>query len=111
MEQGFRILIHRNDDRLHVKMIGYFDESAARKLVGLLESYANKFSIVFLHTNGLQSPVPSSLEACRRTLRRVNWKSTRLVATGTYGDTLVPGPASIRIEGPFQGAQTRAATG
>jgi len=95
MDQSFRILIHRNENHLHVKMTGHFDESAARKLVGLLESYADKFTVVFLHTNGLQSQVPSSLEACRRTLQRVHWKSTRLIATGIFGDTLVPGPASI----------------
>lgn len=111
MDQSFCMLLHRNDDRLHVKLTGRFDENSAHKLVGLLGSYADKFSTVFIHTAGLHAADASSLEACRHVLQRLRWKSTRLVATGSHAHKLVPDAASIRCHGDLPQFSAHAARG
>ena len=90
MEKDFKILIHRNNDNLHVRLEGLFNKNAARKLIGLLESYARKFSTVFLHTSGLHEVVPSSLVACRAAMLRLQRGSTIFTATGEYAPRFVP---------------------
>ena len=90
MEENFKILVHRNDDKLHLKLGGKFDKNAARKLIGLVEGYAGKFSAIFIHTSGLDEVNPSSLEACRAAMLYMQCGSTMITATGDHGADLVP---------------------
>lgn len=53
MAEGFRVLVHRNSDCLHLRLEGDFDEEAARKVVSMIGENGSGAGRVFIHTNGL----------------------------------------------------------
>lgn len=109
MEDNFRILVHRNDDKLHLRLEGTFDKNAARKLIGLLEGYAGKFSAVFIHTSGMNEVNPSSLAACRAVMMHMQGGSTMISVTGEYGAELMPGSLHFNSSGAPPAVQTSTA--
>ena len=54
MAVKFRILVHQNDDNLHLRLEGDFDSSAAEELLSALEKLCRFASRAFIHTNGLR---------------------------------------------------------
>jgi len=53
MATRFQILIHRNDESAHFKLIGDFDDSAAAELIDSLKIHSNGASKIFIHTDSL----------------------------------------------------------
>ena len=58
MANNFKILIHRNDDNLHMKLVGEFDRASAHQLLNHLRKYCTKFSTIFIHTDCLKELNP-----------------------------------------------------
>jgi hypothetical protein len=62
MAEGFRVLVHRNSDSLHLRLEGDFDEDAAREVVGMIGTNGRGAGRVFIHTNGLARITPVGQE-------------------------------------------------
>jgi len=84
MKHSFQILSHRNDDRLHLKLVGTFDDDAADRLLNVLQAHGKKFSMVMVHTAGLDLPSPSGMGALRAGLEARGRTVFRLVFTGEH---------------------------
>ncbi|MBN1625339.1 MAG: hypothetical protein JW944_02345 [Deltaproteobacteria bacterium] len=55
MKNEFHVLIHRNDENVHFKLTGDFDEKAASEFMNALDLYAWNASRVFVHTDALNA--------------------------------------------------------
>ena len=104
MKPSFHILIHRNDDRLHLKLVGTFDKEAADRLLNVLQTHGKKFSMVMVHTAGLDPPSPSVMGALRAGLKAHGRTAFRLVFTGEHAPVAFAG-----TEGAWQGSRTESA--
>jgi hypothetical protein len=82
MSANFRILIHRNDDYLHMKLVGDFDGTAAHELLNHIRKYYPKFSTIFVHTNCFRELVPFGVGVFNSHLGDLDKNRLRLVFTG-----------------------------
>lgn len=82
MANNFKILIHRNDDQLHLKLTGNFDGSSAYELLDQLRKCCPKFATIFIHTDCLKRVIPFGLGVFKCNLNDVNTKHIRLIFTG-----------------------------
>jgi len=55
MASNFKILVHRNSDNLHLKLLGDFDSSSAQELVDAVKKHSAGAFSVFIHTSGLKN--------------------------------------------------------
>ena len=53
MKKAFNILVHRNDENVHLKLIGDFDEMAVIDFLNTLNLYSRYASKIFIHTDAL----------------------------------------------------------
>ena len=96
MKTNFRILIHRSDSSLHLKLLGEFDEKAARELLHTLKRRAAKMSRVFIHTGGLNGVYPPGPALFNDKCRCFLGTSPPLIFTGDHAGLLAP-TGSVRI--------------
>jgi hypothetical protein len=82
MTSDFKILVHRNSDNLHVKLLGEFDGSSAHQLLNFLEKHCRKASTVFINTNCLRDVVPFGRNIFQANLAPLQRKPVRFVFTG-----------------------------
>ena len=82
MASNFRILIHQNDDNIHMKLMGDFDGSSAHELLNHLGNCCPKFATIFIHTDCLKRVIPFGLGVFKSKLNDLNTKHIRLVFTG-----------------------------
>jgi hypothetical protein len=54
MAKPFHILVHRNDENVHFKLIGDFDNRAASELIDIINLHSRNVSKIFIHTDGLE---------------------------------------------------------
>ena len=54
MASNFKIFVHRNNDSLHLKLMGDFDGSSACELISVLKKSAKGVFRVIIHTNSLK---------------------------------------------------------
>jgi hypothetical protein len=88
MAANFRIAIHRNDENLHLQLIGDFDGSSAWELINSLN--ANRFGIsrVFIHTNSLNCVHPFGQGVLHKNLSDFSRRSVSFVFTGDKASEL-----------------------
>ncbi len=82
MATPFRMLIHRDDDRLLIQLSGRLDRKAAALLVRFLEAHGPKFAGVTIQTTALDGIDPAAAAALHQGLSTLGWNHTRLLWTG-----------------------------
>jgi anti-anti-sigma regulatory factor len=87
---NFRILVHRNDDNLHLKLAGDLDGASARALTRTLARHRRGASSAFIHTNGLDRVFPAARDDLKRRLETIQAGGLSLVLTGDLADELAP---------------------
>jgi hypothetical protein len=96
MGDTFKILIHRNEGCLHLKLYGEFDGEAAQELLNILKRRTRTVSRVFIHTSSLRELHPVGTALFKKRCEGYRWKSTSLIFTGEHADYLAPS-GSTRI--------------
>ena len=92
MAVKFRIIVHQNDDNLHLRLEGDFDSSAAEELLSALEKLCRFASRAFIHTNGLRHIDPLGRSVFRKhfDVQKSDRTCWPLDFTGDYADELAP---------------------
>lgn len=88
MACNFKILIHQNEESIHLKLIGDFDGSSACELINALKTYSNRANRVFIHSDGLKQVHPLGVSVFRSNFNKVNKRNVRFVVTGKNGNSL-----------------------
>jgi hypothetical protein len=84
MSSNFKILIHKKDDNLHMKLVGDFDGTSAHQLLNHIRKFHRKFPTIFVHTNCLKELIPFGVGVFNSLLRDLDRNRIRLVFTGEY---------------------------
>ena len=82
MADNFKILIHRNDDNLHMKLVGDFDGTSAHQLLNHLRKYCPKFATTFIHTDCLENLIPFGVGVFKSNLNALKKSHIHLIFTG-----------------------------
>jgi len=82
MASGFKIFMHRNSENLHLKLMGDFDKSSARKLIGVLENNCEDVNKIIIHTGSLDNIFHAGWGFFQESLRNMNGISGRITFTG-----------------------------
>jgi anti-anti-sigma regulatory factor len=90
MQNAFKILIHRNETCLHLKLHGEFDAMAAQELLDILKRRGRKRSRVFIHTSGLSRVQPFGTAVFKDRCAGLVDKSVSLIFTGEHAHRLAP---------------------
>lgn len=91
MASNFRILVHRNSDSLHLKLVGDFDGSSACVLFNTLARNWDDWNKIFVHTKDIKDVHPFSRDLFQGNLRKLNERRTNLCFTGENGPRIAPG--------------------
>ena len=88
MATSFKILLHRNEDSLHLKLMGDFDVTSVSEIFKVLKNNGRRTSNVFIHTGCLNGIQPNARAVFRDQLQVLHGNSFRLVFTGRFSDAL-----------------------
>ena len=96
MASDFNILLHRNSDNLHLKLVGHFDAAAAQELVNTIKTYGVGAYSIFIHTSNLKRIDPSGPDSFHTTLYNLNNHFFgKLIFTGNDAATIAPENSQI----------------
>ncbi len=90
MASNFRISTHRNNDNLHLKLMGDFDGSSACQLLNVLKKTSNSVYKIFIHTGSLNTIYPFGRDTFRRNLGDLDGNSIHLLFTGENANQISP---------------------
>jgi hypothetical protein len=90
MAADFRILIHRNSDNLHLKLMGDFDGTSAHEVLNALKKNCRGASKVFIHTSCLKHIHPFGRNVFHNNLDILNRQPFLLAFTGRNSRMLAP---------------------
>ena len=90
MASDFKILIHKNSESLHLKLMGDFDSTSAHELFDTIKDNGSKMNKIFIHTNGLRSICPFDKTSFQNHFFTINNLSTNVIFTGDYANQLAP---------------------
>jgi len=90
MADNFKILTHRNENYLHLKLYGEFDRGAAEELLALLKVRGCRSSRVFIHTSSLKAIDPSGKALFKDKCGVFHGESASLTFTGENAVHLAP---------------------
>jgi len=90
MASDFKVLIHRNGDNLHLKLLGDFDTTSASQLIEILTRLGRNSSRIFIHTATLTEIHPFGARRFREDLSMRMADSGPLVFTGEGAADLSP---------------------
>ena len=88
MASNFKILVHRNSNNLHLKLIGDFDGSSAHQLLNLIDRQNLEDAEIFIHTNCLTEMVPFGRDVFIHNLRPLMKKAVKIFFTGDHASQL-----------------------
>ncbi|NVM20667.1 MAG: hypothetical protein HWN68_02665 [Desulfobacterales bacterium] len=94
MAANFKILVHRNSDNLHLKLMGDFDGSSAFELVDALKNNCEAAGKVFVHTGCLKNIHPFGRDMFHNYLNCLKNRRIRLIFTGSNAAEIAPDPRS-----------------
>lgn len=106
MALHFKISVHRNDENLHLKLMGDFDETSAHELINILKRCAGRTSRVFIHTSCLRRIHQLGVKALHKNLNALKRESTQIKFTGEHACRLAPEepmPFNITVSSVSQG--------
>jgi hypothetical protein len=90
MASDFKIFVHRNDENVHFKLEGDFDESSAYEFLRAFKNSCRGASRAFVHTSSLSHVHPFGRDVLQRSLGMAYGKHIKLVYTGDKADQLAP---------------------
>ena len=90
MAADFRILIHRNSDNLHLKLMGDFDGRSAYEVLKALKKNCRGASKVFIHTSCLKHIHSFGRNVFHNNLAILNRQPFLLAFTGQNSRVLAP---------------------
>lgn len=91
MASNFQILVHRNSENLHVKLLGDFDGSSAHQLINTLKSNSHDALCIFIHTSNLRQVHPFGRDMFQSNLHQLNNKFFgSIVYTGKHAPEIAP---------------------
>lgn len=90
MASNFKIVLHRNSDNLHLKLIGDFDGSSACELLRMMKKNSHGFHRVFVHTSSLCNIYPFGRDIFQRNLFHLKGRSVHIMFTGENWDQISP---------------------
>ena len=90
MAANFKIHIHRNNENVHLKLVGDFDGSSAHELLNTLKNNCNGASKVFVHTGCLKQIHPFGQKVFHNNLNTLNGKSNAVLFTGEAASQMIP---------------------
>ena len=82
MAKNFKIVTHRNEETLHLKLMGDFDGTSAYQLLSALKRNSNRTSKAFVHTSDLRNIYPFGLNVFHDNLNVLKGKFEKFVFTG-----------------------------
>jgi hypothetical protein len=89
MASNFKVLVHRNGDNLHLKLIGDFDTTSASRLLEILTRDGRNASRIFIHTATLREIQPFGAQMFREMASKLT-DPDPLVFTGEGAAVLAP---------------------
>ena len=95
MASKFRISTHRNNEGLHLKLIGDFDGSSAFELINVLKKNWNGAYRVFIHTERLRDIYPFGQHTFQHNLSDLKGHDMRIFFTGENADHIAPDRSPI----------------
>ena len=90
MGSNFGILVHRNDENVHLKLMGDFDGTSAHELLSVLKRNSRFAGRTFIHTSCLKDVHPLGRNVFLQHLHLVKGESSHLVFTGDKASQLAP---------------------
>ncbi|MFW6148162.1 MAG: hypothetical protein ACOC6B_07215 [Thermodesulfobacteriota bacterium] len=90
MGDNFKILIHRNETCLHLKLLGEFDGTAAQKLLKIVKRRARYRPRIFIHTSSLTKVHPLGTALFKEQCGDNSCSSASLIFTGDHAYRLAP---------------------
>jgi len=91
MAANFKILVHKNSDNLHLKLLGDFDGSSAHQLINTISKYGGKAYCVFIHTNGVRDIYPFGRDMFQQHLSALNGRFFgNIIYTGDKASQIAP---------------------
>jgi hypothetical protein len=90
MASNFKIFVHRNEDNLHLKLMGDFDGSSACELLNVLKKSCDNVYRVIIHTNCLSNIVPFGRDVFQQNLRDLKNLPIKIMFTGENAAQITP---------------------
>jgi hypothetical protein len=90
MASNFKILAHRNDDNLHLKLMGDFDGSSAFELLNIIKKSCKNVYRVIVHTNCLGNIIPFGRDVFQKNLSLVKNLPIKIMFTGENARRIAP---------------------
>lgn len=87
---NFRIFIHRNEDVLHIKLMGDFDELSAFNLIDALENVCAGIRRVMIHTDCLKTISSTGLSAFKQRFSQLTVPAFMISFTGKHSSRIMP---------------------
>jgi hypothetical protein len=90
MATDFKILVHKNSENLHLKLIGDFDRTSAHEVLNALKKNCGGASRVFIHTSCLNRIHPFPRDVFHNQLNMLKKQSLLVAFTGQNSGKLIP---------------------
>lgn len=90
MALSFRIVMHENNDNLHLRLIGDFDGSSAFELLEVLKDRAHAVQNVFIHTGGLREIYPFGQGVFEKRTSELRQELQKIYFTGNKAQLIAP---------------------
>jgi len=90
MASNFKILVHRNSENLHLKLMGDFDGSSAWQLLNILKSNTHGVYRIIIHTSSLRSIYPFGRDTFQENLPQRRDDPIRIMFTGEKAHQIAP---------------------
>jgi len=89
MKKPFDILVHRNDENVHIKLIGEFDNKALSELIDILNLHSRHVSRIFIHTDALERiSLCNEKKIHNRLQKGPDGATPQLLLTGRFSEML-----------------------
>lgn len=83
MASNFKISLNRNNNSLHLNLMGDFDGSSAFELINTLKEHNGNCAKIFINTGGLSSLHPFGLDVFQKNCT-INKSCRDLIFIGEY---------------------------
>ncbi|MDY6903520.1 MAG: hypothetical protein SWH61_02435 [Thermodesulfobacteriota bacterium] len=94
-ENEFKIFIHKNENNIHLRLTGNFDNSSAQSLCHVLEQNTDGYSAVFIHTANLDEVLPCASDALRSSAAITKYNDGQLIFTGEKARLVAPPGSTV----------------
>ena len=90
MASNFRIIHHRNSDRLHLKLTGDMDGNSAYEIINLLDDNSNGIKEVVIETSNLGTVFPFGLNVFCKEYNRIRDRYSNILFAGDKSNQIAP---------------------